>query len=382
MKFYSTYYFKVLLVLFSFNLVSCIDPVEPEFEFQENLVFIEGFVATSTGASFVNLNESVLSGSGYLNIFIDGAEVNFINTNTNEIIRLIEEEETYVPPANFIASVGDSWQLEVTLSDGRQYQSLPEIISQPVAISSLSATYNPNLLFKESSNEFVPGHSVSVTFDDPIDKENYYYWRFRSFEKLITCWLCNDGIFRNGACEDHDPPFGEGHYHTYACETDCWKIRYNENIKLFTDRFSNGNTINELPIADVLLYSKRDILVEVQQYSLSLSGYNYYKKLKDVVENNSGFNAPPPAALIGNMFNPNDSEEFVLGRFTAASTVTSSIFIDQRTSISERQLEARPPVLMPEDFPEFLGQEIVSRAPCIEGRFRTSVHPNGWPTAK
>ena len=382
MKFYSTYYFKVLLVLFSFNLVSCIDPVEPEFEFQENLVFIEGFVATSTGASFVNLNESVLSGSGYLNVFIDGAEVNFINTNTNEIIRLIEEEETYVPPANFMASVGDSWQLEVTLSDGRQYQSLPEIISQPVAISSLSATYNPNLLFKESSNEFVPGHSVSVTFDDPIDKENYYYWRFRSYEKLITCWLCNDGIFRNGACEDHDPPFGEGHYHTYACETDCWKIRYNENIKLFTDRFSNGNTINELPIADVLLYSKRDILVEVQQYSLSLSGYNYYKKLKDVVENNSGFNAPPPAALIGNMFNPNDSEEFVLGRFTAASTVTSSIFIDQRTSISERQLEARPPVLMPEDFPEFLGQEIVSRAPCIEGRFRTSVHPNGWPTAK
>ncbi len=382
MKFYSTYYFKVLLVLFSFNLVSCIDPVEPEFEFQENLVFIEGFVATSTGASFVNLNESVLSGSGYLNVFIDGAEVNFINTNTNEIIRLIEEEETYVPPANFIASVGDSWQLEVTLSDGRQYQSLPEKISLPVAISSLSATYNPNLLFKESSNEFVPGHSVSVTFDDPIDKENYYYWRFRSYEKLITCWLCNDGIFRNGACEDHDPPFGEGHYHTYACETDCWKIRYNENIKLFTDRFSNGNTINELPIADVLLYSKRDILVEVQQYSLSLSGYNYYKKLKDVVENNSGFNAPPPAALIGNMFNPNDSEEFVLGRFTAASTVTSSIFIDQRTAISERQLEARPPVLMPEDFPEFLGQEIVSRAPCIEGRFRTSVHPNGWPTAK
>ncbi len=383
MKFNSTFFSSnLLLLLLSISLITCIEPVEPEFEFRENLVFVEGFVGTSEGASFVNLNESVLNGSGYLNVFIEGAEVTFINTKTNEVVRLIEEEEIYVPPSNFVASIGDLWKLEVNLADGRQYESLPELISEPVAISSLNATYDPNLVFRESSNEFVPGHSISVTLDDPIDKENYYYWRFRSFEKIVICVLCNDGIFRNGACEDHDPPFGEGHYHTYTCDSDCWKIRYNENIKLFTDRFSNGNTINELPIGDVLLYTKRDILVEVQQYSLSPSGYTYYKKLKDVVDNNSGFNAPPPAALIGNMFNPNDSEEFVLGRFTAASTVTSSIFIDNRSDITERQLEAPPPIPMPEDFPEFIGQITVSSAPCIEGRFRTSIRPDGWPSNK
>lgn len=164
-------------------------------------------------------------------------------------------------------------------------------------------------------------------------------------------------------------------YYTYNCDSDCWQIRFNENIKIFTDEFTDGIKINQLPVADVLLYSKKEILVEVQQFSLSASAYEYYKILKDLVDNNGSFNAPPPAALIGNMFNLNDSEEFVLGRFTAASTSTTSIFID-RSTIIEREVGE---IIIPQlEGAPISPLELVSTAPCIESRSRTTIRPEGW----
>ena len=47
-----------LIFLFSFLPSSCIDPVSPEFEYREGLLFIEGFASTVPGASFVVINES------------------------------------------------------------------------------------------------------------------------------------------------------------------------------------------------------------------------------------------------------------------------------------------------------------------------------------
>jgi hypothetical protein len=44
---------KFLLLVSPFFLTSCIDPVEPEFEFKEGLVFIEGIATTVKGGSYV-----------------------------------------------------------------------------------------------------------------------------------------------------------------------------------------------------------------------------------------------------------------------------------------------------------------------------------------
>jgi len=357
------------------SLVSCIDPVTPEFKFKEGLVYIEAFAATSEGNSFVKISESAINRNRTSNVFIEGAEVFFINTNTGVVIQLIEEKEVYIPPANFVISVGESWELEVKLTDGRHYKSLPETVLEPVAISKINATYNPELLFKESLDSYVPGHSISVSLEDPSGGENYYYWSFRSFESLSVCETCFDGFFRNGACESFPNNVRHRPFYTYNCDSECWRIRFNENIKVFSDEFTNGSTINQLPIADVLLFTKENILVEVQQFSLSVSAYEYYKTLKDIIDNNGGFNAPPPAALIGNLFNANNSEEYVLGRFTAASTSSASVFIN-RTNINEAplerietQAETSPPI------PEL---DLTYTAPCVESRIRTSIRPQGW----
>lgn len=377
-----------LLFLSTFIFTTCIEPVVPEFQLKEGLITVEAIVATTEGGSFVTIKESIIDSYRYVsgNIFISGAEVSFINTNTSEIVRLTEDEETYIPPIGFAAMVGDTWELDVKLQDGRNYKSLPEIIPESVVITNITTTYDPDLVYRDDKSEYAPGHSILVNFNDPPDKNNYYYWNFRSFESRTICNTCFDSYYRKGTCCVRDPPPSippPPFYYTYECETDCWRIRYNENIKIFDDEFINGSTINELPIADVLLFNKKDILVEIQQFSLSKSAYDYYKVLKDLVDNSSGFNAPPPAALVGNIFNPNDNEEYVLGRFTAGATSTATIFI-KRGNITDGILETvRKPT--PENSPgppncELIEEGPVLYAPCIEGRYVTGIRPKDWPT--
>src|SRR5690606_14002460 len=117
--------------------------------------------------------------------------------------------------------------------------------------------------------------------------------------------------------------------YTYTCEEPCWQIRYGNEVNIFSDQFSDGTLVRNLAVGEVVLYTTRNILVELQQFSLSAPAYRYYKTLKDLIDNNSGLNAPLPAALVGNLYNPADSEDIVLGRFTAAATTVTPLFIER-----------------------------------------------------
>ncbi|KQC30034.1 DUF4249 domain-containing protein [Flagellimonas eckloniae] len=385
--------YTLLLTLCLSFLVGCTEPIRPEFDFKSGLVSVEGFVSTTLGGSSVTisqLNAFNVGTNSYENIFISGAEVSFINTDTGNEVGLTEdiEAEVYLPPTDFLAKTGETWELSISLADGRQYKSFPETMEQSVPISAIAATYDPELTYNLGFDDFVPGHSIQVDFEDPPDSENYYFWNYRSFEPRIICKTCYEvKIYREGECvwaippERITPEDVEAYpYWTYRCESDCWQIRYNQNISIFADEHTNGAAWSKLPVANVLLYNKRDILVELRQISLSAAAYQYYETLKDIVDDNGGFNSPPSAALVGNMFNPNNADEFVLGRFTAAPAEIARVFI-KRSHITERSLildvvkqEGQPPP------PGLLPEEWVFYAPCPEeSRYNTSNKPEGWP---
>ncbi|MFC3971353.1 DUF4249 domain-containing protein [Maribacter confluentis] len=366
---------KIFLLVLSVLLFNCIDPVEPEFEFKEGLVFIEGIATTVKGGSFVIINKSTIEFGINKTKFEKGASVSFINSVSGEVVNLTEVEGAYVPSVEFKANIGEQWQLQVTLLDGTQYHSQPERILQPVPITNIKATYDPELQFNDGTNSFEPGHTISLTFNDPIENENYYYWTFKSFEKLVVCQTCFDGIYRNETCQQTDVATPD--YFNYLCDQECWLIRLPESISIFDDKFSNGKTTTDLEVAKIPLYTKNNILVEIQQLSLTPDAYEYYKVLKDLVDNNSGFNAPPPAALIGNMYNPNDTDDFVFGRFTAAATTSADIFIE-RGDIPEKELDPQRTLSIEPTFQSPYPPPATTQAACNEERFRTAIKPAAW----
>ncbi|MFK7813824.1 MAG: DUF4249 domain-containing protein [Maribacter sp.] len=370
---------KILLIsCVSLLFATCTDPVTPEFQFQEGLVFVESIASTSTKASFVTIKRSAIEFGVYVVNFVEDATVNFENTQTGEIVFLTQNRNTYLPPDDFAAQPGEEWKLNIQLSNGKRIESLPESILDVVPIDNIEVTYDPELVFREIyGGKFVPGHKVSIDFTDPADTENYYYWTYKSFENLDYCEQCQEAIWRNGECTPVEIARFRSRYFDYACDVDCWRIRFPETVTIFDDRFSNGKPVSKLAVGDLLLYTKEKMVVEVQQFSITPAAYQYYKVLKDIVDNSSGLNAPPPAALIGNLSNPDDTEDFVFGRFTAAATSTASAFID-RTFIDESPLESRQPIIFEPQIASPYPPPATVIAPCSENRERTPIEPEDW----
>jgi hypothetical protein len=366
--------YRLLILLGLAGMIrSCTTPVSPEFEYIEGLVYIDALAATSQGASYATISRSALEYGINKSVFISGAEVTFVNTMSGQHVSLAEKEDAYEPPDDFAAKVGETWYLDVTLKDGTHYVSQPETIRNAVPISKIDVKYEPELFFSSERNRYAPGHEISVDFQDPPGEDNYYYWRFRSYESQQYCQVCYFGYYRDGACRSFQPT-APGYY-TYTCPVDCWKIRFGEKIQIYSDQFTNGKPVQKLPIAEVLLYTRQNIAVEIQQFALSSAAFQYFKTLKDLIDNNAGLNAPLPAALIGNLQNPEDPGEYVLGRFTAAATEVSSVYID-RSGITEDPLE--PQVMGHPEGPE-TGLFQVYQAPCSDGRYSTTQKPDGWP---
>ena len=145
-------------------------------------------------------------------------------------------------------------------------------------------------------------------------------------------------------------------------------------MEVFSDEFVNGKRVTQLPTGAALLYTNDNIVFELQQFSISSGTYISYKTLKDLVDDNGAFIAPLPAALLVNSYNVSMSEEFVLGRFTAASNTIISKFVE-RVFTGESPLEQRI-INSPEE--NEVPAPLVTMAPCYEGRYRTAITPNGW----
>ncbi|WP_282159569.1 DUF4249 domain-containing protein [Ulvibacterium marinum] len=358
---------------------SCIDPIAPDFELREDLIFIEGFASTEPGVSFVTISISAIEFGVYVVNFVEDASVNFENMDTGDIVPLQEIDEAYVTPDNFGVNPGESWKLNIQMPNGKEYTSEIEKVLEPIPLNNVRAVYDPELEFREIfGGTFVPGHEILVSFTDPPELGNYYYWTYRGYENLNLCEKCRESYFRDGECQPLPRNVGGLQpYYDYPCITDCWRIRFPESIPIFEDQFSNGLTITDFSIGNALLYTNEDIVIEVQQLVISSAAHEYYKVLKDLIDNNSGLNAPPPAGLIGNIFNPADSEEFVFGRFTAAATSVASVFVD-RTFIREEALEGREPLITEPTFGSPLPPPATVLVPCSETRSRTAIRPEAW----
>ncbi|HLU85659.1 MAG TPA: DUF4249 family protein, partial [Vicingaceae bacterium] len=188
-------FLKNIFFLTPLLLLTCTNPVSPDYKYIEGLIYIEGFLGTEEGSSYVTITESDVA-QYYRNIFVTGATVAFVNADSGQSIQLIEEDAQYIPPPNFKGTVGEKWYLEVSLPNGNQYVSEVETINPSVPIEEIDVRYDKQLQFIEDYKKYVPGHEVSITFNDPANETNYYYWRFKTYDKAQICKVCYNGMFR------------------------------------------------------------------------------------------------------------------------------------------------------------------------------------------
>jgi hypothetical protein len=360
-----------LLLAFIALLNGCVEAVPPAFDFQDNLIIIDALASTVPGTSYATVQQTSYEFGLYRSKAISGCSIKLINADTQEEEVLFESDESYVVDPNFKVDPLSRWLIEIRLPDGETYRSSIEATPEQVPIKAINERFNPEMIFDEGSESYTSGHEIRIDFDDPSDQRNYFFYQYRAYEQEIYCKLCEYGVYRDGECLSQiDNPALTKDYYTYLCDVPCWKISYNNDINIFSDEFANGKPISNLLVAKVPFTSKQDILVEVLQLNVSQDAYKHFRTLKDLVDNNSGFNAPLPAALIGNFTNLTNPDRIALGRFTAAAAVNQNIFI--RRSLRSEPLSGDFKLHQPEILGDPVPQPLTYVAPCVEGLYRTS----------
>lgn len=366
------YFIAFIVFCLALHFQSCVEEVRAEFDLQADVLFIDAYVLTEPGTSSVTISKSAFENeTTYKIVNVSNAKVQIENKATGEVITFVEDlSGIYGCPSTFAASVGEEWKMFIELEDGKKIESKSQIITSPVSIDNVHIEYSPEIEFNLEFGRLVPGHRMSIDWQDPAGEENFYLWKYRSFEPLFVCKTCKKGVLRNGECEPTGLNYGPPYY-SYVCLPDCWQIRPGKDLPIFHDRLENGEKIMDREIAIVPYYRNPNILIEIQQFSIDKSAYDYFKVLNSQISESGGLNAPPPAALLGNLFNPDDPSDLILGNFTAAGASTKRVFID-RSQIVESALTHEDPII-PETCPT-----CPTSYPCEESFSRTPIKPEGW----
>ena len=137
---------------------------------------INGIASSIEGGSYVTVNISSNEEGYYTTFFLPGCEVKFISDN--EIIDLMEGFDRYYVPNDFKVNKGETWELKIVLPNGKEYRSTPETLIDEVSISDIDSKYDLELFYDEPEKRFAPGHRILISFQEPADQENYYYYEY------------------------------------------------------------------------------------------------------------------------------------------------------------------------------------------------------------
>ena len=189
---------KYINFSFLFIFLSCIEPVTPEFDFEENLIIINALATNVPGATNVTVEKTLIEFGDYKSKPISGCSIDLINSDTKERIPFSENEDIYYISDEFKILPGTRWEVEVTLPDGNIYRSTSEQAPAIVSIGDIYSEFNPEMIYDEVYGGYIPGDIIKIDFQDPADEKNFYLFQYRAYQEEMYCKICEESILRDG----------------------------------------------------------------------------------------------------------------------------------------------------------------------------------------
>ncbi|MEM9885606.1 MAG: DUF4249 domain-containing protein [Bacteroidota bacterium] len=295
-------------------LWSCLDPIDFNVEFPENLIVVDGTFTNSEEPEEVRLSYAIDYG-GQIFEPIEKARLSIHEENgASEALLEIEPGIYQFQKKKVQGAVGKSYHLEIALEDGRIYESAPELLRAAPPIDGFSydisavesvndfgkvvSDFNFNLFVEstvnaEAESQFLRWEMVHVyAFEEP------YLW-YNSFPP-DTCKIC---------------------YVTQALDPQI--------IRLFDgSNFATAASIKEQVATKTMDFTFNFAQsYRVAQYRISKAAFNYWSNINQISNQVGNIFDAPPAPVLGNVRNLDDPSEEVLGYFSVAGVEKSAIFI-------------------------------------------------------
>jgi hypothetical protein len=282
------------LMSFTFLLTNCVDEVKINLRQETKKLVVEGLLSDNNNfqslrLSFTNTSD-LLSG-------IEPAKGAVVELYENEklitVYRPIPNEIGNYRPLepNFVGIPGKSYYIVVKLFDNRIYKTKPQVLPKSVDISKITNTF-------VSDND--TGFLTSIDFNDPKNSKDFYRWTAKGYHKRIS-----KGVLRG---------FGPG-----VCCTDCWVLKEESTLNLFSDEAANGGEIKNRKVFFSPFYALGKHFIEVNQYVITKEAFLFWQKYQGQKQRTGTIFDPLPAAINGNLVNINDTQDIALGFFEVAS---------------------------------------------------------------
>ena len=312
-------YNKVIgtIICTAFILQGCIYEITPKVRNVDDFLVIYGMITTEIGPHEITI---IKTGKLYdiSNDSVGGANVS-LSDDKGDTIPLKEVSiGRYHTPETFAGQIGTKYKLNITLLEGKQYESeYVELIDVP-GITELRAEYitKPATATTNADEGYQfyldtePGYSEQKYFKwDVIDD-----WEFKMPYHIYFYW---DGKSLTVV----DIPYV------------CYHQSHLKDILIANANEFQTNYITNYPLSFVRKSVKLQFGygINVRQYALSYFSYNYWKS---AIENNSPdlMNSKQPYQLVGNLKCVTNPDESVFGIFEASAVKVKSIEVEKLPS--------------------------------------------------
>lgn len=325
--------FRICLFSSLLAIVNCVDPILIEGDRSETKIVIDGYFTTQRQFNTVRISSSADFSNNYPNVPfnapVSGASVS-VYENNGPLVAQYSETSPGVHNTDAEGIVGKFYYLEVRLPDGSIYQSRPEQILPPVPIQGLTFDVTQETTIEESSGSYLDLKSyffnVRVQTADVPNERNYFLWRALGTFEYVTL------------------PVGDAPC-TYCY---CWAPVYPmlSYIPVMSDRDVQDGIL-EKKVGAFKYDRNTPFYTKVFQYSLTPEAYRFWNSVSVQQTNVGTIFDPAPEQIFGNIFNTSNSNEVVLGYFTAAGISEKGLLVHRGREAQQRNIK-EPNLIVPE----------------------------------
>jgi len=346
--------------MLGFSTNSCLDPFDVQTLGFENALVVEALITNEFKTHQIKLfksfkfEEDTPPAESNATIYIaddQGGRIDFTETF---------EAGIYHSNIPFAAESGKIYQLFITTSNNKSYQSEAIPMTSISQIEKVYAERGTNTLNKD-------GVSIFVDSYDATGNSRYYRYRYEETYKIIApFWTLQDLIIESAV-----PPYEfRLDYKTTEKKT-CFKTEFSSGINITETSDLSEDRVEKFEvrfIEDINPIISHRYSLLVKQYVQSIDAYTYYKTLKKLSSSQNGLNQNQPGFIEGNIQASNNVDEKVIGIFEVSSVSEKRMFFNYKDLYPDEALppyfslceQTTPALIDPEGGPSDLIEALLS----------------------
>jgi len=309
-----------LLAMISF--ISCEEKYWPDLGRQyESILVVDGMISNEPGPYIIKLSLSSPVGgdiSDYLPALGYQVSIKDDHGNAENLYEL--NPGIFSTSANGIQGhVGRKYMLELTSASGTIYQTDYELLRQPTVIESVFT----NLEYQQSDdlNYDIAGYQFYLNTALAAEDTSYYFWDMTATYKYqadLKIRFVFDGNLR---------PF----YNSDSLRI-CYKTQIIKEIFTYTTAGLAAPVLTNFPLHYVSTQTRElsfRYSLLVKQMSISETAYRFWATAREQNSDIGNLYSRQPYQVRGNIFNPDNPNEQVLGLFLVAGVSEKRVFVNR-----------------------------------------------------